>query len=194
MAFAFIYFFLSLIVFAALGVVLAANSMFSVLYLALVFFLVSVLFVIVGAEFLAILLLVIYSGAMILLFLFIIFLLNLRVTELYGSFVSYVQVGVFIGFFTFMSFNLLVFGEYQGAQWPFQELHNWPLVVTSQTNLSVFGYILYEYFGFFSVIVSVILLVSLVLVIVLSVDFKRGRAALSSEGYFNSYNRVTLSM
>jgi len=53
----------------------------------------ALLFFFLGAEFLAILLLIIYSGAIILLFLFVIFLLNLRVVELYNLFTFYLPIG-----------------------------------------------------------------------------------------------------
>lgn len=66
-------------------------------FLATLFILVSLLFFLLGAEFLGVLLLVIYAGAIILLFLFVIFLLNLRTVELYNDFRIYLPVGGFIG-------------------------------------------------------------------------------------------------
>ena len=100
------------IILAALGVILSKNSLFSILFLALVFILVSVLFFIIGAEFLAILLLVIYSGAMILLFLFIVFLLNLRSVELFNSFMSYLPIGISIGCFFLINAYFLFLPEF----------------------------------------------------------------------------------
>lgn len=75
---------------------LSASCALAVFFLAVLFLLVSLLFFLLGAEFLAVLLLVIYAGAIILLFLFVVFLLNLRTVELYNAFKIYLPIGCFI--------------------------------------------------------------------------------------------------
>src|ERR1700727_76460 len=101
--------FLFLIVFFSFSVILANNPIQSVLFLILVYLLSACLFMTFGAEFLAILLFIIYVGAISILFLFVIMLLNLRIVELHSTFFNYFPVGSFLGlFFFFEIFFLLI--------------------------------------------------------------------------------------
>ena len=81
----FTYLNLFLIIFCGCGVVLARDPIQSVLFLVTVFILTAVLLFILGAEFLAILLITVYIGAIAILFLFVVMLLNLRMIEAYNS-------------------------------------------------------------------------------------------------------------
>lgn len=109
----FFYVFLIVFVLAAFGVILSKNTMHSVLYLILVFFLSSLLLFVVGAEFLAIILLIVYVGAISILFVFVVMLLNLRVVELYSTFLHYLPIGAFVGFYFFFEFFLLVSNDFK---------------------------------------------------------------------------------
>lgn len=80
------------------------------LYLVVVFLQASMLFLLLGAEFLFVLLVVVYVGAVAILFLFVIMLLNLRVVEDYNNFYNYLPIGLFVGlyFLLFILFFLSV--------------------------------------------------------------------------------------
>ena len=75
------------------------NPVQSILFLILCFIFCSFLFVILGAEFLGILLLIVYVGAISILFLFVVMMLNIRLLEIYIDFIRYLPIGSFICFF-----------------------------------------------------------------------------------------------
>jgi NADH-quinone oxidoreductase subunit J len=93
----FIYFTCVVIVVAALQVIFAKNPVHSVILLVLVFLQTAVLFILLGAEFLAILLVTVYIGAIAILFLFVVMLLNVRVVEIYSSLQYHVPIGALAG-------------------------------------------------------------------------------------------------
>lgn len=94
-----LFIFLLIIVGTAFFVILAKNPIQSVLFLILVYLFAASLFMLLGAEFLAILIFIIYIGAISILFLFVIMLLNLRTVELHSTFFNYLPVGSFLGLF-----------------------------------------------------------------------------------------------
>lgn len=95
----FSYLLFSLLAFTSYGVIAARNPVLSMLYLVVVFLQASLLFLLLGAEFLFVLFLIVYVGAVAILFLFVIMLLNLRVVESYNTFYNYMPIGLFVGFY-----------------------------------------------------------------------------------------------
>ena len=95
-----------LLAFTSYGVIAARNPVLSMLYLVVVFLQASLLFLLLGAEFLFVLFLIVYVGAVAILFLFVIMLLNLRVIESYNTFYNYMPIGLFVGLY-FLLFVLL---------------------------------------------------------------------------------------
>src|SRR6201994_306118 len=91
------YLFSAVIVLAALLVVAARNPVHSVLYLILAFFNAAALFVLMGAEFLAMILVIVYVGAVAVLFLFVVMMLNIDFADLRSGFVRYLPVGALVG-------------------------------------------------------------------------------------------------
>jgi NADH-quinone oxidoreductase subunit J len=82
---------------AALAVVVARNPVHSVLFLILAFFTSAGLFVLLGAEFLAMLLVVVYVGAVAVLFLFVVMMLDVNFVELKQGFLRYLPLGALVG-------------------------------------------------------------------------------------------------
>jgi NADH-quinone oxidoreductase subunit J len=78
-------------------VVAARNPVHSVLFLILAFFSTAALFVLIGAEFLAMILVIVYVGAVAVLFLFVVMMLDIDFRELRSGFVRYLPVGAFVG-------------------------------------------------------------------------------------------------
>jgi len=99
-----------LFLFVGTFVILTNNPVHSILALVLVFFLSSCLAVSLGVEFLAILILIVYVGAISVLFLFVVMLLNIRVLELNISLVKYWWVGVLYSVFFLLNL-LYAFGS-----------------------------------------------------------------------------------
>ena len=101
------YFFSSIIVVAALLVVMSRNPVHSVLWLILTFFGSSGLFILLGAEFLALILMIVYVGAVAVLFMFVVMMLNINFSELRSGFTRYLPVGLLIGLVLFVELNLV---------------------------------------------------------------------------------------
>src|SRR5882757_4980845 len=83
---------------SAVAVISARNSVHSVLFLILAFFNAAALFVLIGAEFLAMILVIVYVGAVAVLFLFVVMMLNIDFLQLRSGFVGYLPIGALIGF------------------------------------------------------------------------------------------------
>jgi NADH-quinone oxidoreductase subunit J len=114
-----IYIFFSFILIAALGVIFSRNVVQSVLYLILVFFLCSLLFIYLGADFIGLIILIVYIGAIAVLFLFVVMMLNIRVLELASTFSIYFSLAsflslIFVGLIIFIywkSLNIIEFNS-----------------------------------------------------------------------------------
>jgi NADH-quinone oxidoreductase subunit J len=91
------YIFAAVAVASGVLVVFARNPVHSVLFLILAFFSAAGLFVLIGAEFLAMILVIVYVGAVAVLFLFVVMMLNIDFLQLRSGFVSYLPVGVLVG-------------------------------------------------------------------------------------------------
>src|SRR5205807_3491732 len=94
----FFYLFAGICVASAVMVVVSRNPVHSVLYLILAFVNASGLFVLMGAEFLAMILIVVYVGAVAVLFLFVVMMLDVDFTELRQGMLQYLPVGLIVGF------------------------------------------------------------------------------------------------
>jgi NADH-quinone oxidoreductase subunit J len=91
-------------------VISARNPVHSVLFLILAFFNVAALFILIGAEFLAMVLVIVYVGAVAVLFLFVVMMLNIDFLELRSGFVRYLPVGAAVGVVLLAELIFLVFG------------------------------------------------------------------------------------
>ena len=91
------YLFAAIIIASAIMVIAAKNPVHSVLFLILAFFNGAGLFVLVGAEFLAMIMVIVYVGAVAVLFMFVVMMLNINFVELRQGFLQYLPVGLLIG-------------------------------------------------------------------------------------------------
>src|SRR5687767_1153813 len=96
---------------AGFMVVASRNPVHSVLFLILAFFNAAALFVLLGAEFLAMILVIVYVGAVAVLFLFVVMMLDINFVELRQGFLKYLPVGATIGLILFVEL-VLVFGAW----------------------------------------------------------------------------------
>src|SRR6185437_9625533 len=83
-------------------VVVSRNPVYSVLFLILAFFNAAALFVLIGAEFIAMILVIVYVGAVAVLFLFVVMMLDINITALREGLLKYLPVGVLIGVVLFL--------------------------------------------------------------------------------------------
>ena len=163
-------------------VVSARNPMHSILFLVLVFCNAAGLLLLLETEFLAVLFLIVYVGAIAVLFLFVVMMLNVRITGLKESVLRYVPIGglVLIIFFLeivsvingdlvpFFSFSNLSL-ESQAVLLPL-DLHLvlWSNNISPTTNIEAIGELLYTYYFYAFIVASLILLVAMIGAILLT--------------------------
>src|SRR5690349_14576273 len=104
------YLFAAILIASAVMVVTARNPVHSVLFLILSFFNAAALFLIVGAEFLAMILVIVYVGAVAVLFLFVVMMLDVDFAQLRGGFQRYLPVGAAVGAVLFIELMVVMGG------------------------------------------------------------------------------------
>jgi NADH-quinone oxidoreductase subunit J len=168
------------LLYSAFMVVTTRNPVHSVLFLILVFCNAAPLLILLGAEFLAFLLVVVYVGAIAVLFLFVVMMLDIRIFEISRrNFISYYPVALSVlgimGFF-------LIHVFYEPVQGSFFSSHTFiSSLVFREENLSLFATLLYSYFFPHFFLAALILLVAMVGAIVLT--FSSQRHSLRQEYY-----------
>jgi NADH-quinone oxidoreductase subunit J len=167
----FFYLFAGICVASAFMVVASRNPVHSVLYLILAFVNAAGLFVLMGAEFLAMILIVVYVGAVAVLFLFVVMMLDVDFAELRQGFLNYVPIGGLIGL-VFLVELLLVVGAWAiGPGIPHAITAPIPPIDTV-SNTEALGLVLYTRYVYFFQIAGVVLLVSMIGAIVLTLQHK----------------------
>lgn len=149
---------------SALRVITARNPVHSVLFLVLTFFTASALWLLLEAEFLAVVLVVVYVGAVMVLFLFVVMMLDINLAPLREGFVRYLPVGVLVGVVMFVEMALVVGSRYFGP-----ERYAAPeRAAQGYSNTSELGRALYSDYLYQFEIAGIILLVAIIAAIVLT--------------------------
>src|ERR1700730_3110449 len=170
----FFYLFSAMMIGAAFMVISARNPVHSVLFLILAFFNAAALFVLLGAEFLAMILVVVYVGAVAVLFLFVVMMLDIDFTELRSGFMRYLPVGALIGFILLAEL-LLLFGSWVIAPGVAGiEAAPLPANAAALTNTRALGDLLYTRYVFACQAAGVILLIAMIGAIVLTLRSRVG--------------------
>src|SRR5881398_4091046 len=104
----FFYLFAGVCISAAIMVIAARNPVHSVLFLILAFVNAAALFILLGAEFLAMILIIVYVGAVLVLFLFVVMMLDVDFAELRQGFLQYLPIGALIGAVVLVELLLVV--------------------------------------------------------------------------------------
>jgi len=160
----FFYIFAVILVASAATVVSARNPVHSVLFLILAFFNAAALFLIAGAEFLAMVLVIVYVGAVALFFLFVVMMLDVNFAELRSGFQRYLPVGAAVGAILLIEL-VLIYGGWQIApQAAALRLSPTPPISNSQA----LGNVLYTDYIFLFQAAGLILLVAMIGAIVLT--------------------------
>ncbi len=153
---------------AAFMVVASRNPVHSVMFLILTFFSAAGLFILMGAEFLALLLVMVYVGAVAVLFLFVVMMLDVDFVELKQGFLSYAPMGGIVAAILFAEMTLV------GAVYFMGEAKTVVPTDPETSNLEAFGEVLYtEYAGAFEA-AGLILLVALIGAVVLTLRTRTG--------------------
>ena len=167
----FFYLFAGVCVASAFMVIAAKNPVHSVLYLILTFVNASGLFVLMGAEFLAMILIVVYVGAVAVLFLFVVMMLDVDFAVLREGFLQYLPIGALVGV-VFVAELFMVVGGWVIAP-NLSQLISSPIPATI-TNTEALGRILYTQYVYYFQAAGLILLVAMVGAIVLTLRHKPG--------------------
>lgn len=160
---------------AGFCVVSARNPVHSVLWLILAFFSAAGLFVLLGAEFLAMLLVVVYVGAVAVLFLFVVMMLDVDFTALRQGFARYLPLAGIIGVILAVE---MIFVSSTVASEGAAKLNHTPLAqgadAVSVTNAEAIGRVLYTHYVYFFQAAGLVLLVAMIGAIVLTLRHKPG--------------------
>jgi NADH-quinone oxidoreductase subunit J len=165
------YLFAGITVASAVMVVTAKNPVHSVLFLILAFVNAAGLFVLLGAEFLAMILIVVYVGAVAVLFLFVVMMLDVDFAELRQGFLNYLPVGALVGAVLLAELLILVGAWAIGPD--VAKAITSPIPLSSEiNNTQALGLVLYTRYVYFFQAAGVILLVAMIGAIVLTLQHK----------------------
>jgi NADH-quinone oxidoreductase subunit J len=165
----FFYVFAGVCIASAAMVILSKNPVHSVLFLILAFVNAAGLFVLMGAEFLAMILIVVYVGAVAVLFLFVVMMLDVDFAELREGFLTYLPIGGVIAFI-FLFELLLVLGAWVIGP---QVVRTSPIPnLDAVTNTAALGQVLYTRYIYYFQIAGVVLLIAMIGAIVLTLRHK----------------------
>lgn len=165
------YLFAAITVAAGFMVIAARNPVHSVLFLILAFFNAAALFVLLGAEFLALILVIVYVGAVAVLFLFVVMMLDIDFAELRQGFLQYLPVGALIGIILLIEL-LLIFGSWVIAPEAAGVAAAPTPAITEVHNTRALGQIIYTQYVYPFQAAGMILLVAMIGAIVLTLRHK----------------------
>ena len=153
---------------AAFMVVAARNPVHSVMFLILTFFSAAGLFVLMGAEFLALLLVMVYVGAVAVLFLFVVMMLDVDFVEMKQGFLQYLPVGALVALVLLAEMVLVGAAYYSG------DATGVAPRTDGLSNMEAIGRVLYTDYAFFFEATGIVLLVAMIGAIVLTLRTREG--------------------
>ena len=160
------YLFATILVLAALRVITARNPVHAALFLVLAFFTASAIWLLLRAEFLAITLVVVYVGAVMVLFLFVVMMLDINLERLREGFWQYLPLGGAVGVLMAAEMAAVLVGRWFGLSTPPKALP------AGYSNTKELGRLIYTDYAYAFEIAAVVLLVAIIAAIALTL---RGR-------------------
>ncbi len=167
------YLFASIAVISGVMVISARNPVHSVLFLILAFFNAAGLFVLLGAEFLAMILIVVYVGAVAVMFLFVVMMLDINFTELRQGFIRYLPIGGLVGMILLVELIAVLVG------WSLSPAASASLIAampdpTQVSNTRALGLLIYTHYLYLFQASGIILLIAMIGAIVLTLRHRPG--------------------
>lgn len=184
------YIFSAVLVMSAIGVITARNPVHSALFLVFAFFNSAVIWMLLEAEFLAIILVLVYVGAVMVLFLFVVMMLDIKVEEVRSGFVRYAWVGLPIA--------VVVIAEIASVVWVKKLGLPDAVAPTTQaigySNTGALGELLYTQYLYPLQLAAVILLIAIVAAIVLTMRKRTGQKLqdINAQVAVNAKDRVRI--
>ena len=179
----FFYFFSTVAIVATIMVTISKNTVHSVFFLILDFVTVACLFIMIGAEFLGMIMLIVYVGAVAVLFLFVVMMLNVSLPEIKKESSKYWSIGSFITIVVLLELLIIIGG------WQYKDnliLSSSIVLNQNISNTNLLGNILYTDYIYLFQIAGMILLVSMIGAIVLTY---RKREGIKRQSYFTQISR-----
>jgi len=167
------YLFAIISIISGLMVIRAENPVHSVLFLILAFFNTSGLLLLLEVEFLAMVFLVVYVGAIAVLFLFVVMMLNIKIGRENTDLFQYVPIGSVIGVIFLLEIFLITSRDY--VPLIDSSIRNsgtieWDFLLNSLSNVEALGQLMYTYYFYFFIVAGFILLVAMVGAIILTMQ------------------------
>ena len=167
----FVFYFLAVImVLAALRVITARNPVHAALFLVLTFFNAGGLWLLLNAEFLAVTLVMVYVGAVMVLFLFVVMMLDINLDRLREGFWSYLPVGALVGILMLVEMVMVLGGSYFGLE----AMPAPAPVAADYSNTRELGRVLYTDYVYAFELASLVLLVAMVSAVALTLRKRKG--------------------
>ena len=158
------YLFAAILCFSATAVITVRNPVHSVLFLVLSFFTSAALWILLEAEFLAIILVLVYVGAVMVLFLFVVMMLDINLAPLREGFIRYLPVGALIAFAMLAEMALVIAsGAFGGGKFSAPPAHG-----AGYSNTKELGSVLYTVYLYPFELAAAILLVAIIAAIALT--------------------------
>ena len=167
------YVFAALLVASGVMVISARNPVHSVLYLVLAFFQAAGLCVLLGAEFIAMILVIVYVGAVAVLFLFVVMMLDINFRELRSGAMQYLPLGGLIGVILLAELAA-VLGGWIIAPAAKQAVSAPAVAVTQATNTEQLGQLIYTHYVYLFQASGIVLLIAMIGAIVLTLRQREG--------------------
>ena len=153
-----------LLIFTSIKVITSPNPVLSAIYLVFSFFLSAVLWLLLGAEFLSIILILVYVGAVMVLFLFVVMMLDINIAKKSAAYIKYLPVG--IGVFIIFNILIIVFFINTFENINYNAINS--INVISESNTENLGYVLFTDYIVEFEIAGLILLLGILSAIVLT--------------------------
>lgn len=170
------YFFSSVAIISAIMVISAKNPIHSILSLILVFCNAAGLFILLEVEFLAMIFLVVYVGAIAILFLFVVMMLNIKLIELNENLLRYLPIGSLVAIIFLLEIFLILDSDivplFNLTNNKSLQLITWSMQLESLTNIETLGDLIYTHYFSLFLIASMILLVSMIGAIILTLNHR----------------------
>ena len=164
------YFLATIMVLAALRVITARNPVHAALFLVLTFFNAGGIWLLLQAEFLAITLVMVYVGAVMVLFLFVVMMLDINLDRLREGFWSYLPVGALVGILMLVEMAMVLGGSYFGLE----AMPAPPAAAETYSNTRELGRVLYTDYVYPFELASLVLLVAMVAAVALTLRKRKG--------------------
>lgn len=167
----FFYAFSAVLLASGVMVISARNPVHSVLFLILAFFNAAGLFVMLGAEFIAMIMVIVYVGAVAVLFLFVVMMLDINFAQMREGMLKHAPVGGLVGLVLIVEFAWMYLNWHSAKD---ADLHAFAPIPDTVSNTHALGYLLYTEYVYLFQISGLILLVSMIGAITLTLRSRAG--------------------